>query len=106
MSHVQPLIKDREILLDRFRIVKSRNPGAAQDILAILKKTPFKGRDKPDIVRSVHFLKAKRPREYIHMMEILFPEVRPSALLRYWQKMREDERRAIMISTVQPSKLR
>jgi hypothetical protein len=106
MSHIQPRMKDVEVLYDRFHRVKSRNPGAARDILAILEKTPVKGRDKPDMGRSVHFLRAKRPREYIHMMEILFPEVRPPALLRYWHRMREDERRAIMSSTVPPPKRR
>ena len=94
MTQIQPKINDPDVFIERLRRIQTRDPKAAQEIRNMLHKTPIKGRGKRELMRRVRFLEKDRSQEYMYIMEMLFPEVRPRALQRYWLKLREGERRS------------
>jgi hypothetical protein len=95
MTRIQPKINDPDVLIERLRRIQARDPGAAQDIRNMLHKTPAKARKKPGLMIRIRSIKKHRPQEYIYIMEMLFPEVRPRSLERYWLKNRAGERRGL-----------
>ena len=93
MTQIQPKINDPDVFIERLRRIQTRDPGAGQDIRSMLHKTPVKGRGKQELMRRIRFLEKHRAQEYIYVVEMLFPEVRPRALERYWLKLRQDKQR-------------
>lgn len=95
MMHFQPKLDDEEVFVKRLRRVQARDPGAGQHIRNSLHRTPIRERGKSELRQRIRFLKRRRPRDYIFVMEILYPEVRPLAMEKRWQRMGEEEREAI-----------
>lgn len=101
MTRIQPKINHPVVVIERLRRIQARDPGAAQDIRNMLHKTPVKTRGKPELIMRMRSIKKHRPQEYIYIMEMLFPEVRPRSLERYWLKKRAGEHRGLTASSPQ-----
>jgi hypothetical protein len=99
MTRIQPKINNPDVVIERLRRIKARDPGAAQDIRNMLHKTPIKARGKAELTIRLRSIKKHRPQEYIYIMEMLFPEVRPRSLERYWLKKRAGERKNLTASS-------
>ena len=98
MTRIQPKINDPDVLSERLHRIQAKDPRAAQDIRNILYKTPVRAGGKPELMLRVRSLKKHSPREYIYLMEMLFPEVRPRSLEKYWLKNRAGERKDLTAS--------
>jgi hypothetical protein len=98
MTRIQPKMNDPDVVIERLRRIQARDPGAAQDIRNMLHKTPVETRRKPVLMIRMRSIKKHRPQEYIYIMEMLFPEVRPRSLERYLLKKRAGERRGLTAS--------
>jgi len=92
MTRIQPKINDPDVLTERLRRIKARDPGAAEDIRNMLHKSRGEASGKPELMRRIRYMKKNSPQEYIYVMEILFPEVRPRALEPYWLQKRAGEK--------------
>ena len=88
MTRIQQKINNPDVVIERLRRIKARDPGAAEDIRNMLHKTPLRAREKAELMIRMRSIKKHRPQEYIYIMEMLFPEVRPRSLERYWLKKR------------------
>ena len=99
MARIQPKINNPDVVIKRLRRIQARDPGAAQDIRNMLHKTPVKKPGKSELMIRLRSLKKHRPQEYIYIMEMLFPEIRPRSLERYWPKKRAGERRGLTASS-------
>jgi hypothetical protein len=82
MTRIQPKLNNTNAFLVRLRQVESRYPEASGRVRNMLNHTPVRGIGKRKLTKRIRYLKAERPQEYILMMEILFPEVRPQAIER------------------------
>ena len=99
MTRIQPKINNPDAVIERLRRIKARDPGAAHDIWNMLNKTPVKKRGKSELMIRLLSIKKNRPQEYIYIMEMLFPEIRPRSLERYWLKERAGKRRGLTASS-------
>jgi len=99
MTRIQPKIDDPDVLVERLHRIQARDPVAAQDIRNMLHKTPGMARGKPELMIRIQSIKKHRPQEYIYIMEMLFPEVRPRSLEQYWMKKRAGERKDLRASS-------
>jgi hypothetical protein len=99
MTRIQPKINNPDVVMERLRIMKARDPGAAHDIRNMLNKTPVKKRGKSELIIRLRFIKKHRPQEYIYVMEMLFPEIRPRSLERYWLKKRAVKHKSLTASS-------
>jgi hypothetical protein len=99
MTRIQPKINNPDVLVERLRRMQARDPGAAQDIRNILHRTPAKVGEKPGLMTRIQSIKKHRPREYIYIMEMLFPEVRPRSLEHYWLMNRAGKRSDLTASS-------
>jgi hypothetical protein len=86
MTRIQPKINRPDVLIERLQRVQARDPAAAQDIRNILHKTPVKAGAEPELKMRIRSMKANSPREYIYIIEMLFPEIRPRSVEKYWLK--------------------
>ncbi len=102
MTRIQPQLNNVEVFIERLRRVQARDPKTGHKIKKMLHKTPVKGQGNSMLGQRIRFLRSKQPQEYIHMMEMLFPEVRPQAMQRHWLRMRKDERGAVTASSIPP----
>jgi hypothetical protein len=92
MNRVEPNLNKPEVFMDRLQRLQARHPDAARKIRANLLKTPDKHRGQSELNQRLRFLQTKQPHEYILVMEMLFPEVRPPAMKRHWLQMRVGQR--------------
>lgn len=99
MTRFQPKLNDTETFIARLRRVQARHPEAGRKIRKTLRKTPIQGKGKSELTERIGFLRTKRPRDYILMIEMLFPEIRPRAMDRHWLQIREGERQAFTASS-------
>ncbi|MGD8254560.1 MAG: hypothetical protein PVF48_09195 [Syntrophobacterales bacterium] len=99
MTRIQPKINNPDVVMERLRRMKARDPGAAYDIMNMLNKTPVKKRGKSELMIRLRFIKKHRPQEYIYVMEMLFPEIRPRSLERYWLKKRAVKHKSLTASS-------
>ncbi|UCG11042.1 MAG: hypothetical protein JSU72_10755 [Deltaproteobacteria bacterium] len=93
MSRTEPQINRTESFVSRLRRLETRNPEAARKVRTKLSRTPIQVKGKRQLADRLRYLRKNRPREYILIMEILFPEVRPPALARDRLENREGRRK-------------
>jgi hypothetical protein len=89
MNRVEPKLSNTTIFIARLNQVEGKHPEAAHKVRTMLRKAPVRGQGKRHLKKRIGFLKNKHPLNYILMMEILFPEVRPPAMQRHWTKMNQ-----------------
>ena len=99
MTRIQPKINNPDVVIERLRIMKARDPGAAHDIKNMLNKAPVKKRGKSELMIRLRSMKKHRPQEYIYIMEILFPEIRPRSLEQYWLRKGAGEHKSLTASS-------
>ena len=99
MTRVQPQLNNVDVFIKRLQRLQARDPGAGQDIRNILHKTPIKGRGEFKLMERIRFVQMKRPQDYILMMELLYPEVRPRAMELHWLKRKHGKKRPEKVSS-------